>query len=812
MLLMAACGDVGGGSAGDRCRSEGRYADGVCDADCPHRDQDCDGQGDGGAGPGGGGGSTDGAAGGDGDGQAPHVRISGFSPNTPRLRPGERTAFYIGTEQAGTEQGVPDMAARLLSGPGRVWVEGGDVYYGAGAALGTAVVELTASVAEGASDTATTSVEVVNGAPVILGIGTDRQAVSGGDVGIWVDANDDGDGVLDYAFVLDGPGALSGPDAAMGKRFAAPDGFTGDVVLRVTVADAEGAEAASSFVITVEGNARPTITLRADAAQLVVGTWTGLSAEVDDPESDSLITAWALVSGPGPLLGSASHNRGLQPEQAGTSVVEFSVTEEALGRTTRARVEITVVDNTAPTGAGFLFMADARGTSEVDWLSLSGAGDTDDDALQAEVVEDGDDGVFEVAGTLLRYTPSGAFTDDTGSLRITDPHGGSVTVEVRVEVRYFTGLALRNLGGYGVKSDGTLWAWGSNAKGELGQGHSSVNVSVPVQVGASDQWDQVFAGGNLALALRRDGTLWGFGTNTYGAVGVGHTGEVLAPTQLGVDADWARVGIGRFHALGVKQDGSLWAWGRNERGQLCLGDTLDRSAPVRVGLGTGWARADGGGAYSVLLDAQGGVWACGRNDYGQFGDGSRTLIGGDGQVIGDDHDALVPTPAGNAVALRELAVGWDHVLALSGDGVLYAWGKNLSGQLGVGGGDWSYLTPQWVGGGYAAVAAGLDHSLALGDDGSLWSWGFNTHGQLGLGDRTTITEYPPGSGQYLTDDHDRDAPTQVGLDLDWLAVDAESATSGALKSTRRYAWGSHEGAYLGLGPGHPPDLLTPTPE
>ncbi|MBI5307691.1 MAG: hypothetical protein HZB37_04995, partial [Planctomycetes bacterium] len=127
-----------------------------------------------------------------------------------------------------------------------------------------------------------------------------------------------------------------------------------------------------------------------------------------------------------------------------------------------------------------------------------------------------------------------------------------------------------------VKSDGTLWAWGYNGYGALGDG-TTTQRNAPVQIGTDTMWVSVSGGRFYTLAVKSDGTLWAWGNN------IGN-----APVQIGTDTKWVSVSAGANHKLAVKSDGTLWAWGFNMYGQLGDGTNTDKYAPVQIGTDTKW--------------------------------------------------------------------------------------------------------------------------------------------------------------------------------------------------------------------------------
>lgn len=320
-----------------------------------------------------------------------------------------------------------------------------------------------------------------------------------------------------------------------------------------------------------------------------------------------------------------------------------------------------------------------------------------------------------------------------------------------------------------IKADGSLWVWGSNAFGGLGDG-TTVDSSVPKRIGAG--YVSAAAGAWYSLAVKDDGTLWSWGWNSEGQLGDGTT--VDRPTPLQIGSGFRSVAAGWSHSLGLKSDGSLWAWGSNYRGTLGDGSTTDRMTPKQIG--EGFEAVFASDDNSAALHRDGSLWAWGSNDYGrslgstktvlpkQIGagfvvaaahahgvalksDGSLWTWGPGGRLLGDgtktdrsrpgqiDIELIWDSARGNVVRvgnrIAAVAAGDNHSLALTKDGRVLGWGDNFCGQLGDG--SWiDHERPVIVSGldDVASISAAGSTSFAVKKDGTVWIWGRNIIPQL----------------------------------------------------------------------------------
>ena len=252
----------------------------------------------------------------------------------------------------------------------------------------------------------------------------------------------------------------------------------------------------------------------------------------------------------------------------------------------------------------------------------------------------------------------------------------------------------------------------------------------------------VVTGGYHSLALKSDGTIWSWGYNQYGQLGDGSAANRAIPAQIQGLSNISTVSAGYGDSFAIDKDGVLWGWGRNDCGQVGNATSDNQAIPVRVGR-VQFSAVSAGQNHTVALDANGAVWSWGYNAYGMLGLGyywpwlyARTPQ----QILF----------AGSIFTARALAAGYDHTLALKQDGTVWAWGHNNAGQLGNGARN-DMSSPLQVRGltGVVAIAAGYESSLALKSDGTVWAWGWNGSGQLGNG--TTADSPVPVQVSNLSD-------------------------------------------------------------
>jgi len=333
----------------------------------------------------------------------------------------------------------------------------------------------------------------------------------------------------------------------------------------------------------------------------------------------------------------------------------------------------------------------------------------------------------------------------------------------------------------GITANHSLYCWGYNQYGGLGVNDINPRFT-PTKVGADSDWAKVVVGSYHACAIKTSGSLYCWGYNGEGALGVGDTDPHLTPAKVGVSTQWASVTAGEDHTCALKKDHSLYCWGYNHDGQLGLNDFDDRHAPVRVGASTKWTSISAGLNFSCALHSSGSIYCWGLNDVGSLG-------------VGDFSPRKTPAKVGVSTSWSSVSAGGEHACARTKSGSMYCWGAGSYGQLGLGADVTNRKSPKKVGTStsWTSVDAGAYHPCARYKSGSLYCWGNGENGRLGLG----------------SDLGNRGTPKKVGTSTAWLSVQAGGLHTCAKHSTGAiYCWGWNLYGQLGINDDSPKNKPT----
>ena len=337
-----------------------------------------------------------------------------------------------------------------------------------------------------------------------------------------------------------------------------------------------------------------------------------------------------------------------------------------------------------------------------------------------------------------------------------------------------------------IASNGTLWAWGLNSLGQLGNGtYDSSNI--PVQIGTATDWTDIAVGDRFTVALRATGflggnkTLWTWGSNGAQQLGGGALPYRNYPLQIGTVQKWVDIAAGREFVLAIQDSGTvisqgnrtLWAWGSNQYYQLGIDGAANTSVstPVQIGTNINWSKVAAGHEFSIVRKTDGTLWGWGRNNYGQIGLNiispavfARTQIGT------------------NAGWSTNISAGGNFALATLTNGTLFSWGHNNYGQLGIGT-TTNQMQPTLIGSNFKNIAAGAAHSIAVNVSNNIITFGSSVYGELGFGNNNTVS-----------------VPTVLNFSDSWSTVSAGSGHTLAIKTDGTlWAFGKNLHGQLGDG-------------
>lgn len=351
---------------------------------------------------------------------------------------------------------------------------------------------------------------------------------------------------------------------------------------------------------------------------------------------------------------------------------------------------------------------------------------------------------------------------------------------------------------FALQSNGTLWAWGSNSSGQLGDGTTitrlqPVAIAEPVGATPGSRWVRLFARGSQSsvFGLRSDQTLWRWGNNQTRPT------QVPLSASLSSGATLTDLAVGAEYFLALYSDGALLSWGSNSQGQLGLGATAGTGVvptptpvltPSAAGTGTRWTAIEAESNASFAVRSDGTLWS-----WGGVAVTNPSALGHPVTATGCFAPELVPHPATAAPGTGWVSVeaGETHTLGLRTDGTLWAWGYSNYGAMGQGVGNTSSTAPLPIalpagrptGTTWQRVQAGSHTSQGILSDGTLWAWGYNAFGQLGVNSNNALETVPQ-------QEYNQEQWTQSALGLNHAV---------ALSRGRVYVTGNGSNGSLGLG-------------
>jgi alpha-tubulin suppressor-like RCC1 family protein len=350
--------------------------------------------------------------------------------------------------------------------------------------------------------------------------------------------------------------------------------------------------------------------------------------------------------------------------------------------------------------------------------------------------------------------------------------GGDDATAPIISIPQPTSITYRSVGSgdmyaVAVRADGTLWGWGQNTWNQLGlQSEVGATIAYPGRKLSDDtHWVEVVTTQFYSLALKDDGTLWGWGQNNNGQLGISNFNYASLPTQVGTDSNWKHVEAGELSTVGLKTDGTLWGWGD---GRYCgLNSNAYYSSPQRIGTDSDWKEMAFGMAHGIVIKTDGTLWGWGSNIYSE---------------VGDNGSSLAMRQIGTDANWDKCFAGHTNSGAIKTDGSLWMWGNNLDGQIGNGIIGVQNTLPTQIGTdtNWKTLSIGADSCSAIKTDGTLWSWGQNTRYVLG-----TIAPEP-----CLT-------PQQRGTANNWKSLSMGYWNSYALNIANQL-WGCGINDALGL--------------
>ena len=323
-----------------------------------------------------------------------------------------------------------------------------------------------------------------------------------------------------------------------------------------------------------------------------------------------------------------------------------------------------------------------------------------------------------------------------------------------------------------IKQDGTLWAWGLNANGQLGDG-TTINKNVPTQIGVNNDWVYASAGNNFTYAIKQNGTMYAWGNNNKGQLSDGTTNPRNIPIQVGTNSNWAKVACSSEFVVAQKTDDTFWSCGNNDFDQLGLGQiNSEINQLTQINISGSFLTFQTGFRHTVLLKSDHTFWAWGDGESGKLGNGS-------------DAASDIPFQPVSNTDWEQITSSFNATMFKKVNGTIWAVGQNFSGSLGFGNYQINNYTIQQIGSAndWFSIEASEYCSMVLKNNGTLWSCGLNSSGMQGNGTTTQNNIF-----------------TQVGTQNNWGKVRCGLFHTIALtNSGTLMAWGENSSGQLGDG-------------
>ncbi|XZF14568.1 T9SS type A sorting domain-containing protein [Chitinophagaceae bacterium MMS25-I14] len=321
-------------------------------------------------------------------------------------------------------------------------------------------------------------------------------------------------------------------------------------------------------------------------------------------------------------------------------------------------------------------------------------------------------------------------------------------ISIAAQAQYFKTVSSGTEFTFALRSDSTLWSWGYNGNGQLGiNGATTVTQPQPADIG--HKWIAVAAGGFHHIAIAADSTLWGSGNNGANQLGLDTAANTVDTVTQISNQHWRSISAGYANSAAIRNDGTLWVAGYNAYGTLGVGDTATRDHFVQVGTDNNWKAVSVGGLHMLALKNNGTLWSWGNNAAGEL-------------CTGSTANHYTPVQVGADTNWAAISADFELSLALKSNGTIWSCGLNNTSQLGraTSGSSDSVLTQIGTDTNWKTINAASVFGFAIKQNGTLWGWGFNSYGNLGMSAASAVY-----------------APTMIGNDNNWVYISGATGSN-----------------------------------